>query len=320
MREESMKKIVRIAIIAALSALVLSPVQANAAATIQGGPLTNLDPNNASIHLAISNFPTRGGLYIQECNEPVAGARPTSCNAAVQLWISTAQGASFAPTADIIFKPKASYISAGTTIDCSVVKCGIFVRFDHTVMTDVNAEDQFIALKFAAGSVTLPATEEITATLGGITLSSKVPVEFAYRAPATVLGVAKSGAPVTYASLAPACSLTGTTVEALKGSDFCDIAITASGITAHFPLKLIPGTQSISKKEIPATLKVKKSVVLPSKTSFGEKIKYSASGICSVNGTTLRAKSAGTCSLSATAPAKADMWNAFSASYQIIVK
>lgn len=315
-----MQKIVRIAIIGALFALVLAPVQANAAATIQGGPLTNLDPNNASIHLAISNFPTRGGLYIQQCNEPVTGARPTACNTAAQLWISTAQGASFAPTADIIFKPKGAYASGATTVDCTMVKCGIFVRFDHTVMTDVNAEDQFIALTFAAGAVASPSTEEITATLGGMPLSSKVPVEFAYRSPATILGVAKSGAPLTYASLAPACSLNATTVEALKGTGYCDIAITASGVTAHFPLKLVPGTQSISKKAVPVTLKVKKSAVLAVKTSFGAKIKYVASGSCSLKGTTLRAKSAGTCILIASAPAKVDMWNAFSASYQISVK
>lgn len=231
-----MQKIIRIAIITALAAFVLAPVQAQAAATIQGTPLTNLDPMNASVRVSISNFPTRGGLYIQQCNEPVTGARPTACNTAAQLWISTAQGATFAPNAEITFKPRATYVAAGNTIDCTAVKCGIFVRFDHTVMSDANAEDQFIALTFGTASQPVMAT------------------------------------------------------------------------------------QSISKMNIPTTLKIKKSVVLPATTSVGEKLVYSASGVCSIKGVTLRAKKAGKCTLKASAPAKADTYNAFEASYQISVK
>lgn len=231
-----MKKIVRIAVIAAMAGLALTPVQAQAAATIQASPLTNLDANNAAIQISIANFPARGGLYIQQCNEPIAGARPTACNPAAQLWISNVPGASFAPTAQITFKPKASYVAAGNTIDCTTTKCGIFVRYDHTVTTDINAEDQFIALSFGAA-----------------------------------------------------------TQSTLKA-------------------------QTLSKKNIPSTLRVKRSVVLPVKTSVGEKVKYSATGSCSIKGTTLRAKSAGTCTLTATAPAKADMHSAFEASYQISVK
>ena len=79
-------------------------------------------------------------------------------------------------------------------------------------------------------------------------------------------------------------------------------------------------TQSLSKKSVPSTLRVKRSVVLPVKTSVGEKVKYTATGSCSIKGTTLRAKTAGTCTLTATAAAKADMYSAFEASYQITVK
>lgn len=237
MREEKMNKIIRIATITALVAFALSPISAQAAATIQATPITNLDPNNAAIQISITNFPTRGGLYIQQCNEPVAGARPTACNTAAQLWISNIPGASFSPSAQIIFKPKASYVASGNLpVDCTTVKCGIFTRYDHTVMSDVNAEDQFIALTFGAA-------------------------------------VASS----------------------LK-------------------------TQSLSKKSVPTSLKVKRSVVLPVKTSVGEKVKYAATGGCSIKGTTLRAKSAGPCTVTATAAAKADMYSAFEASYQISIK
>lgn len=231
-----MQKVIRIAIITALAAFVLSPVQAQAAATIQAAPLTNLDATDATVRISITNFPVRGGLYIQQCNEPVSGARPTACNAAAQLWISNMPGASFAPTAEISFKPKASYVAAGNTIDCTTTKCGVFIRYDHTVMSDINAEDQFIALSFG------------------------------------------SAAPLT-----------------LKA-------------------------QMIAKKKIPNRLKIKKSVVLPAKTSVGEKITYSVTGTCSLKGRTVRAKSAGTCTVTANAAAKADMYGALETSYEIAVK
>ena len=231
-----MKKIVRIAVITAMAAFALAPVQAQAAATIQAAPLTNLDSNNASVQVTIANFPARGGLYIQQCNEPVAGARPTACNPAAQLWISNMPGASFAPTAQITFKPKVSYIAAGNTIDCTTAKCGMFIRYDHTVTSDINAEDQFIPLSFGAA-----------------------------------------------------------TQSTLKA-------------------------QTIAKKSFPSKLKIRKSVVLPAKTSLGEKITYGVTGTCSLKGRTVSAKSAGTCTVTASAPAKADMYSAFEASYQIAVK
>jgi hypothetical protein len=232
-----MQKVIRIAIITALAAFVLSPLQAQAAATIQAAPLTNLNTTDPTVRISITNFPARGGLYIQQCNEPVAGARPTACNPAAQLWISNLPGASFAPTAEISFKPKASFVSAGNTIDCTTTKCGVFVRYDHTVTSDINAEDQFIALSF--GAATAPST--------------------------------------------------------LKA-------------------------QTIAKKSVPKRLKNKSSVVLPAKTSVGEKITYSVTGTCSLKGRTVRAKSAGTCTVTASAAAKADMYSAFEASYEIAVK
>jgi hypothetical protein len=231
-----MQKIIRIAIITTLAAFALAPVQAQAAATIQAAPLTNLSLTDASVQISITNFPVRGGLYIQQCNEPVAGARPTACNTAAQLWISNLLGASFAPTAQITFKPKASYVSAGNTIDCTTAKCGVFVRYDHTVTSDINAEDQFIALTFG-----------------------------------------------------------GSVQPTLK-------------------------TQNIAKKSVPSKLKMKKSFVLPAKTSVGERITYSVTGSCSLKGRTVRAKTLGTCTVTASAPAQADVYSAFEASYQITVK
>jgi len=139
-----MKKLVLVALIVSL----LSPVSAQAAETkFSGGPLTNLDYQGATVNIALSNVPAKGGLYIQQCVEAPAGSRSALCNKAIELWISTARGASFLPTAAIVFKPTGSFISGTTTVDCTVSKCGIFMRFDHTVPADFS-EDQFFPLTF----------------------------------------------------------------------------------------------------------------------------------------------------------------------------
>ena len=167
-----MKKIV---VVLALAASVLMPSSAQAAETkFTGAPLTNLDSQGATINIMLLGVPARGGLYIQQCVETAAGARPSLCNNAVQLWISNARGASFLPTDVIKFKPAGSYLSGTTPVDCTVSKCGIFLRYDHTVPGDLS-EDQFIPLTFkaaSAGAVALP-TDEIAATINGIAVTTK---------------------------------------------------------------------------------------------------------------------------------------------------
>ena len=308
----------KIAVVVALLASMLVPAQAQAAQTgFLGGPLTNLD-SPASIHIALSNFPTKGGLYVMECAEGVAGARPTVCNAAVQLWVSTDANASFKPTADIVFKPTSAFTGA----DCTVVKCGIFLRFDHTVPNDLT-EDQFIALTFKAATpatVTLP-NDEITATINGVQLSNKTPMKLAYRAPAVLAATSKAGAALTYVSLAPACALKDLKIIALKGSGFCDIAITSAGntmaaaVTAHFPLELTLGTQSIAKVAATSGKKMK----LAATTNFGEKINYVATGSCTIAKNFISAKK-GSCTVVAAANGASDLYSAFNQRYVIKVK
>lgn len=280
------------------------PSQAQAAQTgFAGGPLSNLNPTAAAIHIALTNVPKVGGLYIQECVKSSVGVRPTLCNAAVQLWISTAQGASFLPTADIILKPTATFTSGSTEVDCRNSQCGVFLRYDHTVPGDLS-EDQFIALTFNAGvgTATKPV-DEITATLNGVALSSRVPMKIAYRQLATLVATAKSGKALTFLSLAPACSIKGSSVIALKGTGFCDIAVTSPGnlelatVTAHFPLELTLGVQTISSFELNST----KRSVLPKKSNFGEIVNYVSSGSCKVVKNIIKA-SKGSCTIDASAP------------------
>ena len=104
-------KILRKVVPLIMIALVLTPISAEAKTVVTAGPLTSLDPTSAVVQIKLAGVPTKNGLYIQQCNAPVNGARPTDCSTARPLWISTTPGASFAPTADIVFKPTALYSS-----------------------------------------------------------------------------------------------------------------------------------------------------------------------------------------------------------------
>jgi len=313
----------KIAMALGLVISLLVPVQAQAAqTTFAGGPLTNLD-SPASIHIALSNFPTTGGLYVMECVQGDAGVRPTLCNAAVQLWVSTATGASFAPTADIVLKPTASFTSGSTAVDCRISKCGAFIRYDHTVPGNLS-EDQFIPLTFKAGSVSsAKPVDEISATINGVALSSRVPTKIAYRQIAILAASAKTASALTYASLAPACAIKSKSmsITVLKGSGYCDIAVTSpgnlefAGVTAHFPLELIPGVQTISNISMSASARS----VLPKKTNFGELITYVSSGSCTVSKNIIKA-SKGTCTLDVTAPGITGLYRPFTTRVVTVVK
>ena len=314
-----MKKLIIIAVLA-VSVLVPSPAQA-AQTAFAGGPLTNIEPSGATVHVALSNFPKLGGLYIQECVEGAVGVRPTLCNGAVQLWISTAMGASFTPTADIVFKPTAVFSAGATAVDCRISKCGVFLRYDHTVPGNLT-EDQFIALTFKSGIGTVAKpVDEISAAINGIALSTRAPMKISYRQIATLTATSKTGALLTFASLAPACSLKSMAITALKGAGYCDIAVTSpgnpafAGVTAHFPLELIPGAQSIPTFYISA----EKRSVLPKKTSFGEIVTYSASGSCTVVKNIIKA-SKGSCTLDISAPGITALYQKFNSQMVIDVK
>mgnify|MGYP000017324029 FL=1 len=302
-----MKKLVLLALIAAL----LTPMSAQAAQTkFVGGPLTNLDYQNATINIMLTDVPTKGGLYIQQCVEAPAGTRSALCNKAVELWISTARGASFLPTAAIVFKPTGSYLVGATTVDCLVSKCGLFMRFDHTVPADFS-EDQFFPLTFkaaVAGTTTLPA-DEVSATINGVSVTTRTPITLGYRQISTVAAVSKSGATLTYRSLAPACALNGLQITPLSGTGECAIAVTSAGnstaspITVILPIRLTLGVQSLGGFTLPETAKAFSKSALPSVSNFGEKVKYKATGACSVVRSVLTVRR-GKCEINATAVGK----------------
>jgi hypothetical protein len=310
-----------------VAGLVVAPTTANAQAKIFGGPLTELSVA-PTINLSISGFPTKAGLYFLQCTAPTGPTRPTTCNDAAQLWISTERGANFVPTANIVFKPVASYKTrTGEEIDCRKVSCGIYIRYDHNAGTDFS-EDNFIALTFKSGDNTPTlVSDEITASMGGVTLSQRNPITMAYRAPGLLLTSAKSGATLTAKSYAPACTLVDGVVTALKGTGACDIGITSPGnatygpIEVHFPIYLKPGNDGILSKAYPTTLKIRKSVILRSESLFGEKLKFkTTSKTCSVYGSKVIALRKGACVLAITGPGVANLYAGVKENYTITIQ
>jgi hypothetical protein len=308
-----MKKLVLVALVVSL----LSPVSAQAAETkFTGGPLTNLDYQGATINISLSNFPSKGGLYIQQCVEAPTGSRSALCNKAIELWISTLRGASFLPTAAIVFKPTGSFVSGTTTVDCTVSKCGIFMRFDHTVPADFS-EDQFFPITFkaaVAGTTTLVA-DEVTATINGVAVTTRTPATLGYRQVATVAAVSKAGAPLTYRSLAPACALSGQQITPLTGTGECAISVTSAGnstaapVTVILPIRLALGAQTLGSFVLPESLKAFSRTNLPTATNFGEKVTYKAIGSCSVVRSVLTMRR-GKCEINATSGARKALYEA----------
>ncbi len=318
-----MKKLVLVALIATL----MTPISAQAAQTkFVGGPLTNLDYQSATINIVLTDVPTKGGLYIQQCVEAAVGTRSALCNKAAELWISTARGASFLPTAAIAFKPTGSYLAGTTTVDCIVSKCGVFMRFDHTVPADFS-EDQFFPITFkaaVAGSTTL-AADEVSATINGVSVTTRTPITLGYRQVSTVAAVSKSGATLTYRSLAPACALNGLQITPLSGSGECAIAVTSAGnstaspITVILPIRLTLGVQSLGGFALPDTAKAFSKSSLPSTSNFGEKVKYKATGACSVVRSVLTVRR-GKCEISASAIGKKALYEGLNEKLVIIGK
>ena len=317
-------KLIKKAALIALALSIVTPVTANAKTSVMGGPYSNLKSTGQVIHLALSGFPATSGLYVMQCVQSTDSSRPTLCNQAAQLWISTSQGASFAPNADIQFKPTAAFTSGSTSVDCTKSTCGIFIRLDHTAPTDLS-EDQFIPLTFVADAAPALPADVITATVNGKVLSPAAPLDVKYRDVFKVEASAKSGVALTYASLAPACAINGNEVTVLKGSGYCDIAITSAGnaqystITSHFPLKLNPGTQSVS---ISASGKVGAKINLPATSNFGEKVTYSVNKNpnCALASNVLTLKKKGACVLKAAAPAMPDTYLAFKQNIAVKIK
>jgi len=320
------KVLIALAVIGLVAPIAIStPAQAETFA-FSSAPLTNLDPAGATINGGFTKFPTKAGMYIQQCIAPVGAARPVTCSDAAPLWVTPAGGTgTTSPTGGIAIKVSGSITGKGVTVDCTTTQCGLFFRFDHTAGTDTS-EDKFLPITFKQGATAAAlAADEITVTLNGTPLVRNVPSNLAYRADAKIVATAKSGLAVTLTSLTAECTYADGVLIALKGAGQCALAYATAGNTTtaaasgNFPFILTPGTQKMSP--LPTSLKSGASKSLAKATNFGEMIMYkSASKSCSIKGNVLKANKSGTCAVEFHAAEKAGMWQMLHGSVKIAIK
>ena len=308
----------------AISSLSFAPHAHAETFSWASAPLTNLDPAGATINGGFTKFPTKAGMYIQQCVEPVGTARPATCSDTLQLWVSgSGMQGTVSPAGGIAMKVSGTIIGKGMTVDCTKVQCGLFFRLDHTAAADTS-EDKFLPISFReGGAAPVLAADEVTVTLNGKPLVRNVPSNLAYRADAKIQATAKSGAVVTLTSLTPDCSYANGKFTALKGSGQCALAYstvataTTAAATGNFPFILTPGEQKISLKSL--SIAKGKSKALPAESNFGETISYkSNSKNCRVELNLVEIN--GPCTLTATAPSKKDMWSALKSTIKVAIK
>lgn len=321
-----MKKVITLISVLALAIPVLSAPSASAETFVfQSGSLTNLDPAGATINGGFTKFTDKGGMYMQQCIAPVAGARPATCSDELQLWISTkGEVGSVSATGPIAFKVASTITGRGVSVDCTKTSCGLFFRLDRSATADTS-EDLFLPITFRAGAAApvLPA-DVVTVTLNGKQLTRNVPMNLAYRQKAKIVATSQSGLPVTLTSLTPECSYADGVLTALKGAGQCALAHRTAGndkvaaSSANYPFILEPGTQKVERAT--KELKKGKPKAMPAETNFGEVITYkSLSKNCRVELNLIEAQKRGICTIVATAPAKEGMWLALKQELRIRV-
>jgi hypothetical protein len=321
-----MKKLITLISIFALALPVVSAPSASAETFVfQSAPLTNLDPAGATVNGGFTKFTDKGGMYMQQCIAPMAGARPATCSDELQLWISTkGEVGSISATGPIAFKVASTITGRGVSVDCTKKSCGLFFRLDRSATADTS-EDLFLPITFRAGAAApvLPA-DVITVTLNGKQLTRNVPMNLAYRQSTKIVATSQSGLPVTLTSLTPECSYADGVLTALKGAGQCALAHRTAGndkvaaSSANYPFILEPGTQKVERAT--KELKVGKPKAMPAESNFGETISYkSLSKNCRVELNLIEAQKRGICTVVATAPAKEGMWLALKQQLKIKV-
>ena len=308
--------------LAAASIFLVAP-SASAAVTVTGGPYIGLNPAGDTVKVTLTNFPTTGGLYIQECLVTTGRPSPSMCNPASAVWVSTATGATFKPT-DLISIP---VLSSFAGVNCLVQGCGLFFRMDHTAPANTS-EDRFMALTFTGQA--MKVSDEFTVKVNG-TVIGTTGTNLAYNTPTKFEITTKSGQMPALTTTGD-CSYAGTTVTANKGSGSCVVTISTIGnanyapTTITYTMTLVPGVQTINFKAPKLIVGTKLLLLGKATTNMGVKpaVTASPSNVCSLKtvGTNIMvvAKSKGTCTITLTAPAKEGFYTALSKSYTYTVK
>ena len=314
MKKNLSPAVVMITITALLFGFATAPSAQAETFAFASAPLTNLNPAGATINGGFSKFPAGKGLYIQQCNEPVAGARPTICSDTVQVWVSDSGApGTVKSTSGIVIKPAVMITGRAGSADCSKVTCGLFFRVDHLAPADVS-EDKFLPMTFATGAAAPAlASDVFTVTADGQVLTKNVPSNLYYRKSVKIVVTTQSGLAAAITSSTADCTYSAGVLTALKGSGICAIDVKTSGnattapTPANYPFFVGLGEQSIT--QIATSIKVGKKITLTAETTFGEKITYTTSSKnCAVIKGILMGFKKGSCVVTTTAAGKVNMW------------
>ena len=119
--------------------VITTPANAASQLTVTISKTSELSQGGETVAISISNIPTNQGVYVYQCASDSASPRPASavCRIAMSdsLWVSTSaisqsQGATDASLSQNFSLTKA-FTNSGTTYDCMLTSCGIFIRRDH---------------------------------------------------------------------------------------------------------------------------------------------------------------------------------------------
>jgi hypothetical protein len=161
--------------VAALTAIValtaVTPAQA-ADFAVTADKSKNLVAAGDTVTVTLTNLPTGQGVYLRLCAgtlAEVAKARPADCVGMDKTVWASSLAAALRQGATEAAEPKAvsvvaQFSSAGKTIDCAVVACGIHVRRDHFGGTDFSL-DRFIPVTFAAAAPAAPIAPTAVASV-----------------------------------------------------------------------------------------------------------------------------------------------------------
>jgi hypothetical protein len=317
---------ITITVSALLTGFINAPLAQAETFAFSSSPLTNLNPAGATINGGFTKFPAGKGLYIQQCNEPVAGARPTICSETVQVWVSDSGApGTVKSTSGIAVKPTVTITGRTASADCSKVLCGLFFRVDHLAPTDVS-EDKFLPISFAQGAAAPALPSDVfTVVADGQNLTKNVPSNIVYRKPVQIVVSAQSGTTPEVTSSTADCTYSNGLLTALKGSGVCAIDVKTSGnattaaTSSNYPFFVGLGEQSLPA--FASSVKAGKKVNLPAETTFGEKITYKTSSKnCQVSKGVLKGIKKGSCVVTATAAGKVDLWKPLVRNFSIPVK
>lgn len=165
---------VAVAALAAVVALTAATPAQAADFSVTADKTANLKTAGDTVTVTLANLPTGQGVYLRLCAgtlAEVAKARPADCVGMDKTVWASSLAAALRQGATEAAEPKAvsvvaQFTSAGKTIDCALVACGIHVRRDHFGGNDFSL-DRFIPVTFAAAAPATPVAPTAVASVAG---------------------------------------------------------------------------------------------------------------------------------------------------------